>query len=115
MSEQTTTQAEQTTEFLESDPLLEDGDWAEAEHAPINRRRGLTGMLTPFRVGLLCLLILVAGFIGGVLVQKGSGDGGSSSAIRSGPEASRPFSAAVPAPATRRLALSRDGRRRRST
>ena len=80
MSEQTTTQAEQTTEILETDPLLEDGDWAEAERARITRRRGLTGMLTPFRVGLLCLLILVAGFIGGVLVQKGSGGSGSSAA-----------------------------------
>jgi hypothetical protein len=79
LSEQTTTRAEQTTEILEAEPLLEDGDWPEAEHAPITRRRGLTGMLTPFRVGLLCLLILVAGFIGGVLVQKGSG-GGSSAA-----------------------------------
>ena len=80
MSEQTTTRADQTTEILETEPLLEDGDWPETEHAPITRRRGLTGMLTPFRVGLLCLLILAAGFIAGVLVQKDSGSGGSSSA-----------------------------------
>jgi hypothetical protein len=72
LSKPTTPGDEQSTEILEAEPLLEDGDWPEAEHAPTTRRRGLTGMLTPFRVGLLCLLILVAGFIGGVLVQKGS-------------------------------------------
>ena len=78
MSKQTTTQAEpeQTTEIID-EPLLEDGDWPEAEHAPITRRRGFAGMLTPFRIGLLCLLILVVGFIGGVLAQKGSGGGSS--------------------------------------
>lgn len=79
LSKQTTTRAEQTTEIPEAEVLLEDGDWPEAERAPITRRRGFTGMLTPFRVALLCLLILVAGFIGGVLVQKGNA-GGSSTA-----------------------------------
>lgn len=81
MSEQTKARSEsETTEILETEPLLTDGDWPEAEHAPITRRRGLTGLPTPFRVGLLCLLIAVVGFISGALIEKGSGGGGSTSA-----------------------------------
>jgi Domain of unknown function (DUF5666) len=61
----------------EAEPLDGDG-WPEPEHAPLPTRGGPAAMLTPLRAGLLCLLIAAAGFIAGVLVQKGSGGSSSS-------------------------------------
>jgi hypothetical protein len=85
LSKQTTTgaRAKLQTQELEAEPLADDR-WPEAEHAPLPRRRGLGAMLTPLRVGLVCLLIAAAGFIGGVLVQKGSGGSSNSSPFGSG-------------------------------
>ena len=77
------TRADQT-EVLESEPLIDDDGWPRAEHAPLPTRTGLRGMLTPLRVGLLCLLIAAAGFIGGVLVQKGSAGSSASNPFGSG-------------------------------
>lgn len=62
----------------------EETEVLEAEHVALPTRVGLRGMLTPLRVGLLCLLIAVAGFIAGVLVQKGSGSSSSSNPFGSG-------------------------------
>lgn len=91
MSEQQETQAVtasnssgEATDVLEIEPLAEEGEWPEAEHAALPGRRGLAGLLTPLRVALVCLLIAAAGFIAGVLVQKGSAGGESSNPFGSG-------------------------------
>jgi hypothetical protein len=72
------------TQVLEAEPLSGGDGWPQAERASLPTRPGLRGMLTPLRVGLLCLLIAVAGFIAGVLVQKGSSGSSSSNPFGSG-------------------------------
>lgn len=85
MSKRSTTKrrVKPRTEELETEQLA-DGRSLETEHAALPQRRGLSALLTPLRVGLLCLLIAAAGFIGGVLVQKGSEGSSSSNPFGSG-------------------------------
>lgn len=92
MPDQTTTVHEPAIDEdrrLEDEPAIEDG-LIEHELPSRPRRRRLLGLGgNPIALALLCLLLTVCGFIGGVLVEKGEGGSGSGSSGASGGLASR--------------------------
>ncbi len=57
------------TEHAVDEPLIEGGEWPDAAaEVPVGKR---ARRLTPLTGGLLALAIAAAGFVGGVLVEKG--------------------------------------------
>ncbi len=71
---------ERDDELLEPSP---DGDWeepVEEELPPRPRNR----LLAPFPLALIAVLIAATGFLGGVLVQKGSEGGGATAGLPAG-------------------------------